>query len=104
MFLRWRRVLARNTVVAHRNGVQDVEWSSSPWKARAKVAGFKMRFSSGRSAKIRYMTDDDALMLTHVVGRRRPGNNTVGTSPVGTSPVGRQDQNPTRLAPARAQR
>ena len=69
VLLRWRRLLARNTVVAHRDGVQDVEWSSSPWKARARVAGFKMRFSSGRSAKIRYMADDDALMLTHVVGR-----------------------------------
>jgi hypothetical protein len=31
-----------------------------------------MRFSSGRSAKIRYMADDDALMLTHVVGRDCP--------------------------------
>ena len=71
VLLRWRRLLARNTVVAHRDGVQEVEWSSSPWKARARVAGFKMRFSSGRSAKIRYMADDDALMLTHVVGRDR---------------------------------
>ncbi|HEY5148995.1 MAG TPA: PH domain-containing protein, partial [Mycobacterium sp.] len=71
VLLRWRRLLARNTVVAHRDGVQEVEWSSSPWKARARVAGFKMRFSSGRSARIRYMADDDALMLTHVVGRDR---------------------------------
>ena len=46
VLLRWRRLLARNTVVAHRDGVQDVEWSSSPWKARAGVAGFKMRFLS----------------------------------------------------------
>ena len=77
VLLRWRRLLVRNTVVAHRDGVQEVEWSSSPWKARARVAGFKVRFSSGRSAKIRYMADDDALMLSHVVGRpagvRRPG-------------------------------
>jgi len=77
VLLRWRRLLARNTVVAHRDGVQEVEWSSSPWKARAGVAGFKMRFSSGRSAKIRYMADDDALMLTHVVGRRGPAQDAI---------------------------
>ena len=64
-------------MVAHRDGVQEVEWSSSPWKARAGVAGFKMRFSSGRSARIRYMADDDALMLTHVVGRRGPAQDAV---------------------------
>lgn len=67
--LRWRRVLIRNTVIAHRSGVQSTEWMSSPWKARANVAGFKMRFSSGRGAKIRYMVDRDALMLLHAVGR-----------------------------------
>ncbi len=67
--LRWRRLITRNTVIAHRNGVQSTEWSSSPWKARAHVAGFKMKFSSGRIAKIRYMADDDALLLCHVVGR-----------------------------------
>ena len=72
VLLRWRRGLVRNTVVAHRGGVQSTEWSSSPWKARAGVAGFKMRFSSGRIAKIRYMVDHDALMLVHVVGRPDP--------------------------------
>jgi putative membrane protein len=70
--LRWRRLLTRNTVIAHRGGVQSTEWSSSPWKAKANVAGFKMKFSSGRIAKIRYMTDDDALLLCHVVGRAAP--------------------------------
>jgi putative membrane protein len=69
VMLRWRRLLARNTVVAHRHGVQRTEWSSSPWKARAHVAGFEMHFSSGRLGKIRYMADTDALMLLHVVGR-----------------------------------
>ncbi len=67
--LRWRRIFARNTVIAHRAGVQSTEWSSSPWKAKAHVAGFEMHFSSGRRAKIRYMVDDDALMLLHAVGR-----------------------------------
>jgi hypothetical protein len=62
-------VLVRNTVIAHRAGVQSTEWMSSPWKAKAHVAGFKMRFSSGRGAKIRYMVDSDALLLLHVVGR-----------------------------------
>ena len=56
-------------MIAHRSGVQSTEWSSSPWKARAHVAGFKMQFSSGRSAKIRYMVDNDALLLLHAVGR-----------------------------------
>ena len=68
--LRWRRLLTRNTVIAHRIGAQLDELSSSPWKAKAGVAGFKMRFSSGRAAKIRYMADADALLLLHVVGRR----------------------------------
>ena len=68
--LRWRRVLTRNTVIAHRRGTQLTEWSSSPWKARAGVAGFKMRFSSGRNAKIRYMVQEDALLLARVVGRK----------------------------------
>ena len=67
--LRWRRIFARNTVIAHRTGVQRVEWDSSPWKAKAHVAGFIMHFSSGRQAKIRYMVDADALMLLHAVGR-----------------------------------
>ena len=70
--LRWRRLLTRNTVIAHRGGVQSTEWSSSPWKAKAHVAGFKMKFSSGRIAKIRYMVDDDALLLCHAVGRPAP--------------------------------
>ena len=67
--LRWRRLLNRNTVIAHRGGPQLTELSSSPWKARAGVAGFKMRFSSGRGAGIRYMVDSDALLLLHTVGR-----------------------------------
>ena len=74
--LRWRRLLTRNTVIAHRGGVQSTEWSSSPWKAKANVAGFKMKFSSGRIAKIRYMADDDALLLCHVVGRAAPVDET----------------------------
>lgn len=67
--LRWRRLLDRNTVIAHRGGAQLIELSSSPWKARAGVAGIKMRFSSGRGAGIRYMVDSDAHMLLHAVGR-----------------------------------
>jgi putative membrane protein len=67
--LRWRRLLNRNTVIAHRAGAQLTELSSSPSKARAGVAGFKMRFSSGRGAGIRYMVDSDALLLLHTVGR-----------------------------------
>src|SRR5689334_5395973 len=67
--LRWRRVLNRDTVIAHRDGSPLTELSSSPWKARAGVAGFTMRFSSGRSAEIRYMADSDALLLLHTTGR-----------------------------------
>ena len=67
--LRWRRLLNRNTVIAHRGGSQLTEFSSSPGKAKAGVAGFKMRFSSGRGAGIRYMMESDALLLLHTVGR-----------------------------------
>jgi putative membrane protein len=70
--LRWRRGLSRETVVAHLGGPQKTAWSSSPFKAKAHVAGFEMHFSSGREAKIRYMGDTDALMLLHLVGRRPP--------------------------------
>jgi uncharacterized membrane protein YdbT with pleckstrin-like domain len=63
--LRWRRLLDRHTVVAHRGGPQLVELSSSPGKVKAGVAGFRMRFSSGRDAGIRYMVDSDALLLLH---------------------------------------
>ena len=76
--LRWRRVLVRNTVIAHRAGVQSAEWMSSPWKARAHVAGFKIRFSSGRGAKVRYMVDSDALLLLHAVGRPDPSPEPAG--------------------------
>ena len=66
--------LAAGVVPQHRHrpsrGSQRTEWPSSPWKAKAHVAGFEMRFSSGRDAKIRYMGDRDALLLLHVVGRR----------------------------------
>ena len=71
--LRWRRIFARNTVIAHRAGVQLTAWTSSPFKAKAHVAGFEMHFSSGREAKIRYMVDTDALMLLHAVGRPDAG-------------------------------
>jgi putative membrane protein len=67
--LRWRRLLDRNTVISHRGGSQSTELSSSPWKAKKGVAGFRMRFSSGRGAGIRYMADSDALLLLHTVGR-----------------------------------
>jgi len=67
--LRWRRLLNRNTVIAHRGGPQLVELSSSARKAKAGIAGFKVRFSSGRSAEIRYMLEADALLLLHTVGR-----------------------------------
>jgi putative membrane protein len=68
--LRWRRVLVRNTVVARRFQMQQLEWSSSPWKARAGIAGFRVRFSSGRSARVRYLPDGTAGTLLRAVGRR----------------------------------
>jgi len=71
--LRWRRLLNRNTVIAHRGGSQLTEFSSSPGKAKAGVAGFKMRFSSGRGAGIRYMAESDARLLLHTVGRADAG-------------------------------
>ena len=70
--LRWRRLVDRNTVIAHRGGSQLIELSSSPWKAKAGVAGFKMRFSSGRGAGIRYMVDSDALLLLHAAVALHP--------------------------------
>jgi putative membrane protein len=70
--LRWRRLLKRNTVIAHRGGSPLAELSSSPRKVKAGVAGFTMRFSSGRSAGIRYLVDADALSLLHAAVARQP--------------------------------
>lgn len=70
--LRWRRAIVRNTVVARRDGCQSVEWSSSPWQERAGVAGFRMKFSSGRSAHIAYLPVDEASQLLRNVGRPQP--------------------------------
>jgi hypothetical protein len=67
--LRWRRLLSRNTVIAHRSGAQLTEFSSSQRKAKRRVAGFTMRFSSGRHAQMRYMAESDALLLLRAVGR-----------------------------------
>lgn len=87
--LRWRRIFARNTVIAHRAGVQLTAWTSSPLKARAHVAGFEMHFSSGREAKIRYMVDTDALMLLHAVGRPDAPPATPPATPAGPADRGR---------------
>jgi len=87
--LRWRWLLNRYTVIARRSGAQVVALSSSQRKVKAGVAGFSMRFSSGRSATIRYMVYSDALLLLHVVGRdgsrapRRLLGEDAGTSRVG---------------------
>ena len=91
--LRWRRLLDRNTVIARRSGSQLTELSSSPRKVKAGVAGFKMRFSSGRSAGIRYMVDSDALSLLHATVayiRSGPGGASVDREcwpPEGGSPI-----------------
>jgi putative membrane protein len=69
VLLRWRGLLNRHTVIAHRGGSQFTELSSSPWKAKAGVAGFSMRLPSGWGAGIRYMVESDALLLLHTVGR-----------------------------------
>ena len=66
---RWRRLLSRNTVIAHRSGARFTEFSSSPTKAKRHVVGFTMRFSSGRRARMRYMAESDALLLLRTVGR-----------------------------------
>jgi hypothetical protein len=75
---RWRRLLSRNTVIAHLGGAQVTEFSSSPSKAKRHVAGFTMRFSSGRRARMRYMAERDALLLLGTVGRVRPSISPVG--------------------------
>jgi putative membrane protein len=75
---RWRRLLSRHTVVAHRGGAHLAELSSSRSKVKKGVAGFTMRFSSGRSAGIRYMADADALLLLHAVGRGFPRSTDAG--------------------------
>jgi putative membrane protein len=80
--LRWRRLLSRNTVIAHRSGAQLTEFSSSRRKVKRRVAGFTMRFSSGRRARMRYMAESDAHLLLRTVGRMNsPSDDSLAPAP-----------------------
>ncbi len=70
--LRWRRVLARHTVIARRRRVQLTEVSRTPFQRRAGLSGIRLRLSARRYARLRHLAAPDASMLLHTVGRRRP--------------------------------
>lgn len=70
--LRWRRVLARHTVIARRERVQLTEITRTPLQHRVGLAGVRLLLSSRRKARIRHLESGDAVMLQHRVGRR-PG-------------------------------
>ena len=67
---RWRRVLARHTVVARTRRVQLTSVSANPWQRRAGLAGIRITLSSKRKAGIRHLDGADADHLLHAVGRR----------------------------------
>ncbi len=70
VILRWRRVLARHTVVAGRGRVQLTEISATPWQRRANLAGVRLLLTNRRRARVRHLDAADALMVLHRVGRR----------------------------------
>jgi len=67
--LRWRRVLARHTVIARRHRVQITQISATGWQRRAGLAGVRLLLSSRRRARIRQLPTSDAVLLLHAVGR-----------------------------------
>jgi putative membrane protein len=67
---RWRRVLARHTLIARRRRVQLTEITMTPLQRRAALAGIRLSLSSRRKARLRHLESRDAMMLLHVIGRR----------------------------------
>ncbi len=68
--VRWRRVLARHTLIARRRRVQMTQVSRTPFQRRAGLSGVRLRLSSGRKARLRHLAAQDATLLLHAVGRR----------------------------------
>ncbi|MET3803818.1 putative membrane protein [Nakamurella sp. UYEF19] len=71
--LRWRRVLARHTVIARRERVQLTEITRTPLQRRAGLGGVRLLLSSRRKARVRHLEFDDAVLVQHRVGRRSTG-------------------------------
>ena len=67
---RWRRVLARHTLVCARTRVQLTEVTRTPWQRRAGLSGARLTLSTRRRARLRHLEAADALLLLHEVGRR----------------------------------
>ncbi len=72
LVVRSRNILSRYTLVARRNRVQITTMSTNPFQRRADLASLKFDLSSGRSAELRHIEDDDAGRLLRLVGRRHP--------------------------------
>lgn len=73
LVLRWRRVLARQTVVVRRGGIQLARQQASIFNVRRRVSGIGIRFSSRGSAGVPYLPDDVVRHLIDAVHRSRPG-------------------------------
>jgi putative membrane protein len=83
---RWRRVLARHTVIARRPRIQLIEVSRTPFQRRAGLAGVRMLLSSKRKARLRHLEYEDALVLLHEAGRGRFGGS-MSASLLGSVPA-----------------
>jgi putative membrane protein len=68
--LRWRRVLARHTVVARRRRVQLTQTSRTRLQRRAGLSGVRLLLSSRRKARLRHLPASQGAMLLHAIGRR----------------------------------
>lgn len=76
--VRWRRVLARHTVIAGRHRVQVTEVTRTVFQRQAGLSGVRLLLSSRRRARLRHLREPDADMLLHSVGRGRSGGPTTG--------------------------
>ena len=68
--IRWRRILARHTIIARRHRVQLTQVTRTPFQRRAGLAGVRLKLSSRRRATVRHLAVADATLLLHAVGRR----------------------------------
>ena len=68
--IRWRRTLARHTLIARTARVQITRQNATVLQRRAGLAGIRISLSSQRHAEVPYLEEADADRLLHLIGRR----------------------------------
>jgi len=70
---RWRRVLARHTVIARTDRVQYTTQHTGWFSYRVGLRGLRIGLSSRRTAGVAYLESTDADRALHLIGRRPGG-------------------------------